>query len=251
MGKPTGYGGRDYPDFGASVSEGRTAHITDLAELAVRLGGLNWFDRMGTVLIQEGFECGITNWAHTYWPEGANPLSSARFYSTVPYSANLITTDQNGSYSGMTRSFPFPYISHFGFELHFKTIVAFKYLHWNLHFYDGTYKHFVGVRINYASSQLELINLVGDYEKIADLDIKIGENSPFHVVKATIDLEHDRYVRLMLDENDYNVRDIGILKVANTSSPYLYMVVYLAAVASTVNQVWIDNIIFTTDEPGV
>lgn len=249
MVKPTGYGGRDYPDFGVSSTAGGSAQITDLSELAVRLGGLNWFDRLGNVLVQEGFERGITNWEQTYWPEGANPVSSARYYSTVPYSANLVTTTQNGSYSGITRSFPFPYLASFGVELHFKTIVPFKYLHWHLHFYDGTWKHYVGVRVNYANSQIELINVEGDFEKVADLDIKIGANSPFHIIKATIDLDSDCYVRLMLDANDYNVRDIGILKEADNTSPYLYMIVFLTAVASTANQVWVDNIIFTINEP--
>ena len=109
----------------------------------------------------------------------------------------------------------------------------------------------MGIRINYAQNRLELVNVKGQYEKQADLDIKIGANSPFHVVTATIDLDNDRYVRLMLDENDYNVRDIGILKEKEETSPYLYMIIFLTAVSETVNQVWIDNLVFTTDEPTV
>lgn len=251
MAKPTGYGGRDYPDFGATVTAGRTSQITDMSELAVRLGGLNWFDRLGTVLMQEGFQRGIANWEHNSYPAGAFAVPSARYFSTVPYSARLNTTTDNGSYSGLTRTFPFPYISSFGVELHFKTILAFKYLYWSLTFYDGTYKYYLMVRINYADEQLELQDADSAYQKIDDLNIRIGANSPFHVVKCTVDLSNERYVRLMLDENDYNVRDVTIKKATDTTSPYLYMLVLLTPEDDTAQTVWIDNIIFTIDEPGV
>lgn len=251
MAKPTGHGGRDTPDFGVSATAGRISQITDMSELAVRLGGLNWFDRLGTVLMQEGFQRGLVNWGHNSYPAAAFAVPSARYYSTIPYSAMFVTTTAIGSYSGLQRSFPFPYIANFGVEMHFKSIVAFKYLYWRLSFYDGTYCYIVQIRINYADSQLEISDETGSYVNIADLNIRIGANSPFHVVKCTFDLTNERYVRLMLDEADHNVTDVSLRKVASGISPHLDMIIMLMPVSLTVNAVWIDNIIFTTDEPGV
>lgn len=251
MAKPIGYGGRDTPDFGVSVTAGRIAQVTDMSELAVRLGGLCWFDRLGTVLMQEGFERGLVNWEHNSYPAGAFAVPSARYYSTVPYSAKLITTTDSGSYSGLNRAFPFPYISNFGVELHFKALVAFKNLYWSLSFYDGTYRYRAETRVNYADSLLELEDADSVYQKIDDLNIRIGANSPFHVLKTIVNLSAETYVRVILDEHDYNVSDITINKRADATSPYLYMLVLLSPVNTVVNQVWIDNIIFTTDEPGV
>lgn len=251
MAKPTGYGGRDIPDFGVSATAGRIANITDMSELAVRMGGLSWFDRMGTVLMQEGFQGGIANWEHNSYPADAFAVPSARYYSTVPYSAMLVTTDDEGSTSGIQRSFPFPYVSHFGVELHLKSIVAFKYLFWTLRFYDGDYVYYVTPRVNWQDSKLELYNADSAYEKVDDLSMRIGANSPFHVLKVTVDLANERYVRLMFDDKDYNVSDIAIRKVVSGTSPHLDMMVTLLPVPETANAVWIDNIIFTTDEPGV
>lgn len=251
MAKPTGFGGRDYPDFGASITAGRTAQIFDMSELAVRLGGLSWFDRVGNVLMQEGFENGLSAWEVAGYPAGAFPVPDARFFSTVPYAAKLVTTTDSGSYSAIQRAFPFPYVANFGVELHFKSVVAFKEVYWTLDFYTGTHRYYLGVKVDYADSELQLYTDKPGYEKIDDLNIRLGGNSPFHVLKVTYNLALEKHIRLILDYENYDVSSFGVRKTSTVTVPWLTMQVLLMPVALTKNEVWVDNIIFTIDEPGV
>lgn len=251
MAIPTGFGGRDYPDFGGSTSTTRQANITDLSELAVRLGSLSWFDRLGNVLITEGFEYGLGNWQPNAYPANAYPVLSAKYFAKEPYSAKLITTIDAGSYSGMKRYFPFPYVAQFGVEVHFKPVETFDTLYWWMTFYTGKRRYHVQVIIAYSDNELQLRTTTSLTDKIDDLDVQIGINSPFHVLKVTADLANENYARLMLDERDYDVSDKGIVNTVSTISPYLSMLFYLKPIANTVNRIWLDNIIFTINEPGV
>jgi hypothetical protein len=251
MAIPTGFGGRDFPDFGVSKTAGRDTNITDLSELAVRLGSLSWFDRMGTVLMVDGFERGIANWTANAYPAASFPSIASNYYAKVPYSAKLSTTTDPGSYSGMKRYFPFPYIANFGCEVHVKATTTFDTLYWWVQFFTGSYKYNVQVVLDMDEDELQVVNSLGGYDKIDNLDIKTGINSPFHVIKVTVDLDNAKYIRLLLDERDYNVSDIGISQSANVSSPYMYMLFYLKCELLTVNTVYIDNVVFTTNEPGV
>lgn len=249
MAKPVGYGGRDYPDFGVSTTASRHSMVTDMSELAVRLGALSWFDRMGNVLMQEGFQNGLTNWGFSSTPAASTPVVSAEYYSTVPYSVKLLTTIAGAGYSGIHRSFPFPYVSNFGVELHFKALIPFQFLHWTMTFSDGANRHRVMVRVNYQDLKLELLDASDVYQEIGTLRVVLGASSPFHVIKCTVDLLNSTYIRLLLDGEDYDVSAITIKKRVLSSNPYLYMEIIMTPVFETEPEVWIDNIIFTTDEP--
>lgn len=251
MAIPRGFGGRDYPDFGVSKSATRDTRITDLSELSVRLGSLSWFDRLGNVLLSEGFETGLSNWIANAYPAGAFPVLASTYYAQRPYSAKLLTTTDVGSYSGMSRLFPFPYFSNFGVEVHFKPIQAFDTLYWVLTFYTGTYAYYVQPVIDYDESELQLLNSSGAYEYVADLDIKRGVSSPFHVLKVTVNLDSEKYLRLLIDDKDYDVSDISIRKLSNSSQACLSMLFYLKPVSTVVNIVYVDNVIFTINEPEV
>ena len=49
-------------DFGASSGQNSTYGLTDLGELAVRLGSPVSFDRRGDVVMMETFEDGLDAW---------------------------------------------------------------------------------------------------------------------------------------------------------------------------------------------
>lgn len=250
MAKPIGFGGRDVPDYGIGRPADATPHITDIAELSVQLGSLSWFDRFGNVLMTESFQTGMGNWLTQSYPNGANPILSSKYYSTIPYAVKLITTTDTGSYSGMDKYFPFHYVDTFGVEVHFKAIETFQHLYWSLSFYDGTYAYEMKPKVNYAANELQLILSALADEKIDDLDIKIGVASQFHVLKITGDLVNNTYLRLILDDRDYDISDKELIQTTSSDKPTLRMLFYLQPYDTVVSTVWIDNIIFTINEPG-
>ena len=122
MALPTGFGGRDVPDYGVSVAAHTSSFLNDMTELACRLGALNYFDRTGTILYQDNFNAGLMNWEHNSYPASNFAVLSARYADSRYYSARLNTDTTSGGYSGIQRRFPFSYMSNFGFEFQFKLL---------------------------------------------------------------------------------------------------------------------------------
>ena len=65
MALPTGQGGRDYPDFGITDTVQAKSIITDMGELAARLGAPNVFDRLGSIVWYDDFQYGLSRWTAT------------------------------------------------------------------------------------------------------------------------------------------------------------------------------------------
>lgn len=248
MAKPVGFGGRDYPDFAATILNQSAPNISDLSELAVRLGAVNRFDRTGNVLYQDDFSHGLGNWSPNAYPAEAYPQLSAEYFSTVPYATLLKTTTDEGSYSGMIRYFPFPFQSILGFEFHYKAETDFERLMFTAEIYTGTHRLIVSVQIRDNDGELIIYEPGGPYTKIDDINPYNSPNGQFHVIKLVVDCINEKYVRLIFDESDYNLSQYSIKKLVNTTASKMYNLFYLLCDTGVSESVWIDNFIITMNE---
>jgi len=249
MAKPTGFGGRDYPDFGVSALNASSMIITDLSELAVRQGSINRFDRTGTVLFQEAFDYGRGNWFENSYPAGAFATLNGEYFSTRPYSLRLQSTTDVGSYCGVSCCLPFPFMAPMGIEVHFKGYTQFKQLIMQFILHDGTSQHRIDCAINGDDDNIKVYKWPGGYTSVSEDDLYFGVGSPFHVLKIVADPLTGYYHRLMIDEMDYSIPTFAIRKTSPSSRPQLYGLIMLIPTSGDVETVFIDNIIITINEP--
>jgi len=249
MAIPTGFGGRDYPDFGVSGLKTSKVVISDMSELAVRMGSINRFDRLGSVLFQDAFEHGLVNWNQNAYPAGAYAVPSGRYFSIVPHSALMATTTALNSYSGLNMSLPIPYVSAMGFEFHVKVMDDIDNFRCSFNLYTGSYRYWVEVRIDTIANEIDFYNEAGGFTVISTDDIYFGLASPFHIIKIVADLVNENYVRLVVDGIDYNLRAYKLNKAVSTTTPRLYCLFINMPLTASVQRVCLDNVIITMDEP--
>ena len=250
MAIPLGFGGRDYPDFGVSGLANTKVTITDMSELAVRLGSISRFDRSGIIIFEEAFKHGIGRWVQNSTPADAYVVPVSDYYSLVPYSALLATTSDLNSYSGISTYLPIPYVSPMGFEWHckFRDEVELFYMWVQVHTGDCQYR--VVVRIDIEDTIVDICNKGGTYDPVYTKALRYGVNSPFHAMKVVVDFLNETYVRLVVDGVDIDLTGRSIFKDAeDDESPHLFLYFSNNPGPSTLNRVYLDNIIITMDEP--
>jgi len=249
MAKATGHGGRDYPDYlqGALPHE-NPVEITR-AELAIRLGFNNVFERTGNVLWYETFENGMGDWF-----KGANgpaniPVLSSRGLLNSPYSALLQITFSDTSYSSIAKYVAYPYITTFGLEVSFRPLSVFGTLMFGYQIYTGAIRYSVWIRYNCVTSIWELYDENGDWQTIGTYDLGTSDISVWHTAKVVVDMVNLRYARLSYDAVDNAIAQYGVESVASTIRPGLELSMSLGEVTSNIGSVCIDNVILTMNEP--
>lgn len=249
MAKPLGFGGRDYPDFGVGeISRGNTTLI-DIAELAARLGSPVNYDRQGKVVAMDTFDNGLSGWTEVSYPAAAIPTLSVEYAVRGPYCLKFATTDDSGSYSGMRRSFTFPYASRMGVEFHFKSIGQWEYLLLTIDVYDGTNKFSLDWEFNEIDNEIIYDYVGGANTVLAALDINRGSLAPFNAVKIVFDLVDEEYVYCRVNERYYDISRKGIPKSASSQNATIDVYPLLWETGENERAIWIDNFVITMDEP--
>jgi hypothetical protein len=223
--------------------------VLDMSELAVRLGSIHTFDRTGTVIFFDDFKAGLSNWIEGMYPAAAIPVPTARYHSINPYSIKLKTTTDDGSYSSLQRGFPFPYVSRMGIEFHLKTTSSTDKFLIPSYCYTGALRYILEMEFNKSANAIYLRDADSVQVKVDDYNLQSGSYAPFHIIKIVFDFTTGFYQRLVIDDTDYDVSDISIDNTANTTDAYFYLYFYLGGVGTTSQTVYLDNVIFTIDEP--
>jgi len=250
MAIPVGFGGRDFPDFGVSQLQTSKVFLSDMSELAVRLGSIHRFDRTGVIIFEEAFRNGIARWSQNSYPAGAFVVPVADYYSIVPYGALLATTIDSGSYSGMNTVLPIPYVSPMGFEWHMKFKDEIELCYFWVQLYTGTTQYRVVFRIDVEDSIVDIQNSGGTYTPVYTDTLYYGGTSPFHVFKVVVDFINEVHVRMVIDGVDIDLSMHPIWKdTEDDSVPRLYLYISNNPGTTVVNRVYLDNIIITMDEP--
>lgn len=249
MAKPTGYGGRDMPDFGISDTF-QTKHImTDLGELAARLGAPNVFDRTGTMIWCEQFEYGLNNWITTITGNGVEPFVMAYPYLYKPYAVELSGTIGSTGTSEIKVTLPFPYESPLGIEFAYNPDIRATELEVVVQIYTGTNYYSATLRFKLQDGTIDVGIQGGFYQNVYTDVLGYRLNGVYNITKFVLDLENKQYNRIMFNKYDISAKDISFHSGTSTLRPKLTLLFRLESKATYDETLLIDNIILTLDEP--
>lgn len=249
MSKPVGHGGQDLPDWGISPLSTKYPVLKDLSELAVRLGSPVSFDRMGTVVYAETFSQGMARWYedHAFGTSDIDLWGTA-FY-TEPYCARFFVDDVAGATVSLMTYVPYAYLSRMGVEFAFAAQTTFEELVLRIRVFDGTNVYTGEIDLNSSNYVLNYRNSSNGWSLLASPNLFFGLISSWHIMKVVIDAENETYLRLSLDETDYDMSDYALYKTASSTRPHLEVKIALNGDGGNERTVFIDNIIITIDEP--
>lgn len=249
MAKPVGYGGRDYPDFGISDTFQTKYVMSDMGELAARLGAPNVFDRTGTLIWFEQFAYGLNNWTLSSASNGIDPFLIAYPYLYKPYAVKLSGTSGSTGSSTMLVTLPFPYESPLGIEFAYMPDIRATELDVVIQLYTGSKYYASSVSFKLQTGIIK-VGLQGGFTKEVYSDpLGYRLNNVYNITKIVLDLANQEYNRIMFNKYNIDVKDIGFHVGTSTLRPKLTLLFRLESAATYDESLLIDNIILTLDEP--
>jgi len=244
------------PDYSApqplgAVPVGPTYTLTNMAELAVRLGSINTFDRRGDVVWFDDFESGAINkWENLVHISPGAVTPSAVMARNGAFSAMFTGAGVAPTGTGIYHYERFPVLGLVGFEASFTLQIGLDRVEFLSDFFDGADSRFFGVRYNQATQTLEYVDRLGAWVPLATgLDI-FGYISLFHTIKFVVDLRSNQYVRCLLDNRSYPMANIAGQVVVGAPAVPCWRIL-AASLSDTVTGVvnYMDDIILTQNEP--
>jgi hypothetical protein len=249
MTRPTGFGGRDMPDFGVSQTASNRGIVKDLSELAVRLGSPNFFDRQGIQVWNDDFENGYGNWVTQVHGAASFINLCADYIAQGDYALEMHNDDTSGNDATIQAHLPFPYVSTVGFEYHLKHLHAGDRFYARIDLYDGTYEYYLDAILLADDKEYWIYNDGGGYEHIDISPLNTGGTGPFNVFKIVADIANLRWRRLIVNTTEYDLSDITIRRTALGFSPAMFIFIGPISTGDDYDWVILDNMLVTLDEP--
>ena len=237
------------PDWGVTAGGTTVYQLTDLGELAVRLGSPISHDRRGDVAWWDDFECGLAKWVSNPGGTGSDfALSTARARNGK-YSALLTAGSAFGSSKGMVKRVPVPSLLALGFEHSFSLGSDLEVLSIIYQLYDGTNR--VTYEVRWVQDDLELRygNSAGGFTAFASGIDLLQSADLFHTWKLVGDPLAGEYVRCILNDVEYPLSGIAAPVAADASLPHMLVNVVIEGRLGQNDTVYVDDAIITQNEP--
>lgn len=241
---------RGLPDYSVYPDATTLFPVTDLGELAARLGSPIVHDRGGNVLWFDDFECGLNKWVEAGAGVGKD-LELSRDRSRFGRHSALLTAGNAGSARGtMARRHPFQQIVPMGLEFAFSLVNDVETVRLEFDVSNPVASAIFGFRWNDgAGNVFQFLNDVGTYVTVgtaADLD---KEATFFHVIKLIVDPVNARYIAAIVNEQRIVFSDPAQVKPAAVL-PQVSMRVNVDGRVGFSDQMFVDSVILTQNEPA-
>ena len=238
------------PDYGVTAGRATVYQLTDLGELAVRLGSPVSHDRRGDVIWWDDFEWGLNKWEPAFDGTGGSvALSTAR--SRNGRSSCLLTAGSDSLLTAeIDRRQALPSIARLGVEFSFANIGNFGYIELRCVARTTTGRNTFTVRWDDATNVLQYTDSTGGLVTFATGVNLAAVATLFHTLKMVFDVAATEYVRVILDSTQYDLSGIAGEQVVATTTPYLDLRIRLFGDAAQNDQAYIDDVILTQNEPA-
>jgi len=242
--------GHGTPDWGQTAGVVTTYQLTDLAELAVRLGALDRHDRRGDVIFQDSFEDGLGRFYSDNAGVGATVDLTTAYTRTGLLAARLVAGASSGSWANIVWNGPYPSLHLFGGEMSFARVSAVGSVNGWVTTYDGAAGHRGLVLYDDANDRLRYQDAAGASQDLAT-GLKLWHDpSQFHALKLVIDATKNEYVRFILDNVELDMAGIPLRTFASSQEPTMGVGCEVGGRDAGTSTVYLDDVIVTTNEPA-
>lgn len=240
---------RGQPDFGMYAPKTVTANLSDMAELAVRLGSINSYDRRGDVVYLDDFEAAILKW-ETALDDNEYVRLDNESVKSGSQSVKIHVDAVAASSPDMHKSF-FPLGSvRQGAEFHFSKIEDTYTIIFHLIHFDGTNYHWGVIEFNNGTGRLRVSQAPGD-EYIVASGLKMPSlDHCFIPLKFVTDHLTDKYVRVLFGGVEYDISAFNLATGLDGREPQDFVRIQLEGdMTATAADLWICDFILTQNEP--
>lgn len=237
------------PDFGLYAPTETIVGLSDMGELAARLGSIVTFDRRGNVIFADDFADGIQNWH--LGGIGTQVIEWCSQYSRDGgFSCKLETDTDEDDSALITRHVGYPALSKMGMEISVSDKQNWKILHIEMRLTttDGQWR--ARIRYVYATKTLFYLNYAGTYTAIPGASYTTHVNPAyFDTIKLVADFVNNEYKQLVLNDTTYALSGIGLRWHGGLGTPNMHAIIELFSDGVGAAIGYIDSAILTQNEP--
>jgi len=239
----------DTPDYSQYMPGSTRFPMTDLGELATRLGSPDTYDRRGEVVWLDSFKYGLAPWQTSLVGVGATAKVVSTDTDISDFALRLTGGSTLGGTVAIIKYFSLQTLARAGAEFSYMVPTAFDKLYVSVRRYDGTNMHLAQVRLTCVGGTWAYQDAAGAYQDIDSPGVWITTANRYHNVKLVADLENDEYLRLLYDNLEYPLSGIPILVAASPVDPGQAAVFSLTPRAGFNDYVQVGRAIVTGNEP--
>jgi hypothetical protein len=240
--------GNDLPDNYPWLAGSSRSTVVDVGELAVRLGSPVTYDRRGEVLFADQFGHGLGSYTAEVDGTGASIKLIASEGDCGGYAAQLTGGSVDGDFVSLVRTLPATARVRYGFEVSFWLPSVVSLVDFMFQYYDGALLRDGHLRYTWSPAGWSYRDAAGAYQSISIPALYVSTDPLFHWLKLVVDLSKDEYLRILVDEEEYDMSGVGLYSVANATPPNMACGVFLASPAGVNNRIVLGRFILTGNE---
>lgn len=236
------------PDYGRLSAQATVFPVTDLGELAARLGSIVTHDRRGDVIHLEDFASGLAKWSLLTSGTGATIDLTTSTARNGLFALRLVAGSDSSRLARVTYSTPLPAVSAFGVEASFTRLSFIDNISFQMTLNDGTTQLNFEVRWRDTDNDLQYLDSTGAFVTFAtgvDLILVAGL---FNTAKLVGDAVSRQYVRFILNDTVYSLANIAVQTSGSGTSSRLLHVITNTGRSGQNDTVIVDDVIVTHNE---
>lgn len=237
------------PDWGASKPTTTVYTVSDMAELAARLGSIVTYDRRGDVVWMDTFEDNLNKWYQWVNGTGAAAALSTDLAKNGAKSAKLTTGNNTFDQTALYRfGGPMFIDSRTGIEVSF-ILNAKVNLIFSMTTFLATELYTAKVKIDPVAETLSYQNLAGAWVVLM-AGLTVRPINTWHTLKLVADFSASKeYVRLLLDNLSPDVSGIKVYKKVEVNTEHFEVIVNAQVLEAANHSMYVDDFIITQNEP--
>ncbi|KKL00879.1 hypothetical protein LCGC14_2628140 [marine sediment metagenome] len=240
---------RGLPDYGQQMEQHAIAGMADLGEAVARLDSINIFDRRGFTIWQDDFEAPGLKWITQIAGGGTFPVLSTTQAWMGIQSVYLLVGAAVPDRSRILKYFPLVRLGKIGFEFFtFLSVFTPSHLRLLVILYDGTNASQTELRLDNQARTATIVTPAGNIV-VATFAFPLIAFNAFIPIKLVIDMDTDRYVRLLIGPVEIDLSAHALIVVGPTTQRLLEVHLELVGSAAAIGFSYIDNFILTQNEP--
>ena len=240
---------RGQPDYGMYASKTASASVSDMGEVASRLGSIDTYDKRGDVIYLDDFEAPVLKAEYDESVAGGSAILDSENVKTQAQSVKL--TSPAGAGESCTLRFPVVVQAalQMGAEIHFSNLSTNCFLAWEIAWATGALFYLANIKLDPVANKLYYYDSTGAYQELDDIETPRQKPHLFHVLKLVADFDSGQYTRLQYDNREYDLTAYAMQVSALVVSPYIPCLLTLHNLGALAGEVWLDNFILTQAEP--
>jgi len=238
-----------HPDWGQAQQNSLIASVSDLGELAARLGSLVTYSRTGNVLWLSDFADGLIGFDTSV--QGAGSAVSADTSTAFRGGAcvKLLTDTGASDFAQVRKPLTLPRAGQVGFEIGVAMASSRGAFDVEMIVLAGGSQYNFAVRLSKEDQTLSYLNSGGTFTVFETAQLVPITSTLFHVLKLVVDPDTQKYARFIMDQETFDLTGIAGQLVGASSFEQVTIKADLNAEGGLACTAYVDCPIFTINEP--